>query len=137
MYKLIAISLLVYLFIGNKTDIIKKNTPEMVSWSEVAIFLEQDNTNLISYGNGFYCSDFANTLIENAREQGIVAWRVDILFTHTIGHIIVAFQTTDNGIIYVEPQDDKPYFTVEVGQKICNINWCVSEEPIRQLIIHN
>lgn len=97
----------------------------------VGEFLAHDKTNLNEYNKYSYvCSDFADDLVRNAKEHGFEARSVVILFTHELGHVIVAFDT-DEGTIYVEPQTDTIYPLVEVGQPLCNIDWCVGSEAVR------
>ncbi|MGA2504231.1 MAG: hypothetical protein ABSG01_09095 [Anaerolineales bacterium] len=118
-----------------------------VSLSQVVAFLNWDDTDQHSYQSarivdgvvvpGFYCGDFAELLTRNARFSGIDAHSVGILFTHTAGHAIVSFETTDAGTIYVEPQTDDLYFDVEVGKPLCtaDLNLCIGNmEPIREII---
>lgn len=97
----------------------------------VEAFLASDLTNLNEYNRYYVCSDFAEDLVRNAISQGLGARSIVILFTHEIGHVIVAFYT-DEGIIYVEPQTDTIYPLVEIGQPLCNIDWCVGNgEAVR------
>jgi hypothetical protein len=97
----------------------------------VEYFLARDTTSLNEYNKYSYvCSDFAEDLVKNAESAGFKAESIVILFTHEIGHVIVAFYT-DEGIIYVEPQTDTIYPLVEVGQPLCNIDWCVGSEAVR------
>ena len=116
-----------------------------VPMSEVLQFLATDKTDqhvygqLNEYGQGYYCSDFSDDLVHNAQLQGIEAHRVDILFTHTVGHAIVVFNTIDRGKVYVEPQTDQIYYQVAVGNALCtkDYNLCVGDEPIRKLLERN
>ena len=101
----------------------------------ILAFLARDYTNYIQPTRYFWCTDYSNTLVARARAENIMAWRVDIFFTHEIGHSIVAFQTTD-GLVYVEPQTDTIYSNVKVGNRLCSAdeNLCIGEEPIRKII---
>jgi len=100
----------------------------------VGDFLAQDTTNLNQYNKyNYVCSDFAADLVRNAKEHSFEAESIVILFTHELGHVIVAFYT-DDGTIYVEPQTDTIYPLVEVGQPLCNIDWCVGNgEAVRKI----
>jgi hypothetical protein len=102
----------------------------------VEAFLARDTTNLNQYNKYNYdCTDFAADLVRNAESHGFRAESIVILFTHELGHVIVAFYT-DDGTIYVEPQTDTIYPLVEVGQPLCNIDWCVGNgEAVRKIII--
>jgi hypothetical protein len=108
-----------------------------VPYAQVMAFLGWDTTDKNQYGQGYYCSDFANDMVRSAQFQGVEAHRVDILFTHALGHSIVAFETTDHGTIYVEPQSDRIYYHVAPGSLLCTLdqNICFGNgEPIRKVI---
>ena len=63
------------------------------------------------------CIDFACDLQEEAAEQGIRSAVVSIDFPPgSYSHALIAFETTDQGLIYFEPQLDKR-MKVEVGRK--------------------
>lgn len=93
-----------------------------VSWKDLVAFLEKDHTNWNKYVPGKYmCLDFSTDLVANATGQGIEAWIVAVDFTSGgPGHAFVAFQTTDRGIVFVEPQADDTYPVVKVGQPLCD-----------------
>jgi len=108
------------------------NTPapsyRSIDWMELVSFLEKDHTNWNQYVPGKYvCLDFAIDLAANAGKQDIKTWIVLVEFTGGgPGHAFVAFETTDRGIIYVEPQGDNTYSVVEVGKPLCD-EWGVYE----------
>ncbi len=79
---------------------VKKVTKE-----QVMDFLSYDDTNSFNYSEDFDCTQFSNMLVKNALKRGMLACIVEIDFNKT-GHDLVAFNT-DEGIIYVEPQDDR------------------------------
>jgi hypothetical protein len=93
-----------------------------IDWMELVSFLEKDHTNWNQYILGKYtCVNFAVDLAANAGRQNIKTWIVLVEFTDGgPGHAFVAFQTTDRGIIYVEPQGDNTYSVVEVGKPLCD-----------------
>ena len=40
------------------------------------------------------------------------------------GHIIIAVNTSDYGLVYVEPQSDKIIYSLEIGDDYCKkVNW--------------
>ncbi|MGA2502710.1 MAG: hypothetical protein ABSG01_01315 [Anaerolineales bacterium] len=102
------------------------DTTHAISWPEVVTFLENDHTNWNPYIPGKYtCLDFSTDLVANATQQGIKAWIVAVDFTGGgAGHAFVVFETTDRGIVYVEPQADDTYPTVAVGKNLC-VSWGV------------
>jgi len=103
-----------------------KNTPtpyyRPVTWMELADFISRDHTNWNQYDiNNYVCLDFAIDLVENAKKENIKAWIVAVDFTNgEIGHAFVAFETSDKGIRYVEPQRDYTYSNLTIGNPLCD-----------------
>lgn len=55
--------------------------------------------------NDYECRNFATDMINNAFRQGWLAGFVLICYSPAYGqHAVVAFNTTDRGLIYIEPQ---------------------------------
>jgi hypothetical protein len=78
------------------------------TYQEVKDFLAADTTDLNNYILGSYvCEDFSFDVRENALAQKIRCAAVLIDFIVSPGHVIIAFNTTDRGIIYIEPQSDE------------------------------
>ncbi len=75
-----------------------------VSRAYLLQFLLEDGTDRIPYVEGsFDCSEFAETLHNNAERAGIRASYVCLGFAGSSwGHAINAFQTTDAGLIFVD-----------------------------------
>jgi hypothetical protein len=92
-----------------------------VSWLELNVFLSNDHTNWNKYIPGKYtCVNFAMDLVAAAHKANIDAWIVAVEFDRSaIGHAFVAFQTTDMGVVWIEPQSDYAYAEVEIGQPLC------------------
>lgn len=117
---------------ATQTPPLPSDTPTRVympiTWMELVDFLAKDHTNWNEYVSGDYaCLDFSVDLVANAEAQGLKAWIVLAEFTQGgPGHAFVAFETTDLGIVYVEPQADDTYPVVEVGQPLCD-SWGVFE----------
>ena len=77
------------------------------SYQEMKAFLKQDETSEQEYlRNEYICVDFAANVKANAAEEGIRCAYVVIEYLGITGHAIVAFDTTDRGLVYVEPQFD-------------------------------
>ncbi len=77
------------------------------SYQEMKDFLEQDETSEQEYlRNEYICVDFAANVKANAAKEGIRCAYVVIEYLGTNGHAIVAFDTTDRGLVYIEPQFD-------------------------------
>jgi len=78
------------------------------TYNEVLIFLLNDTTNENTYHDKDYnCVHFSTDVNNNAEEQGIRCAFVEIQFNYNYPHAIVAFNTTDKGIVFFEPQEDK------------------------------
>jgi len=89
-------------------------------------FIIRDNTELLEWDENFDCTEFSNQFIKNFAEKGFFACTTEISFDDDTGHIIVAVNTTDRGLFYVEPQTDYLIDSKElkVGEDYCNIvNW--------------
>lgn len=77
------------------------------SYQEMMSFISADDTDKAEYIKDEYeCTDFATNLCNNAEEKGIRCAYVSIRFPGGSGHAIVAFNTIDRGLIYIEPQFD-------------------------------
>lgn len=76
------------------------------TYSELMAFLAADKTDSNPYVDGHYvCFDYAAELNNNADAAGIQAAYVR-LRSNEWGHAVVAFETVDRGLIYIEPQSD-------------------------------
>ncbi len=74
---------------------------------EMREFLARDKTDSKPYIKGEYvCNDFAAELDNNAEADGIRAAYVRIR-SKGLWYAVVAFETLDRGIIFIEPQSDK------------------------------
>lgn len=83
---------------------------------EVLEFIQEDETDDMEYVEGeFECLDFCMVFRNNAFEEGYISYTVWIDFEgQTFGHSIIAFNTTDVGMVYLDPQLD--YFVdLQVG----------------------
>ncbi|MGD0353265.1 MAG: hypothetical protein ABSB38_07205 [Dehalococcoidia bacterium] len=92
------------------------------TYKEMKTFLAQDSTNANNYVEDQYvCVDFAAAVKNNAEAKGIHCAVVDIFYPDGYGHTIVAFDTTDRGLIYIEPQFDQEVKLV-VGRSYSQLN---------------
>lgn len=90
------------------------------TFSEMIDFLNKTTVNWNRYENRsghkrYVCLDYSCDFQRDAYASGLRCAVVFIEFPEE-GHVIVAFETTDNGLIYIEPQSDHP-MKVEVGRK--------------------
>lgn len=74
------------------------------TWEQLLRFVESDITDEQTYVEGEYmCGDFAETLHNNAEKEGIrAAWVAVDFADSTIGHALNAFNTVDQGIVFVD-----------------------------------
>ena len=92
------------------------------TYQEMKTFIAQDPTNANTYSEDKYvCVDFAAAVNNNAEAKGIRCAVVDIFYPDGYGHTIVVFDTTDRGLIYIEPQFDQEV-KLEVGRSYSQIN---------------
>lgn len=94
--------------------------PKAVSYDEVVEFLKEDKTSDNEYSTNYDCIIFTSRLKENANKIGIKCASVildmyDSKNNSRVGHAINAFDTSDKGIVYFDPQTDQPRYNVEVG----------------------
>jgi DNA-binding protein H-NS len=95
------------------------------TYSEVISFLAKDETNTNTYSLSSYtCTYFSKDVNNNAESQGIRCAYVELSFPG-IGHAIVAFETTDKGLVYFEPQHDVRA-NIEIGKKFYS---CLAQLP--------
>jgi hypothetical protein len=84
------------------------------TYDEMITFLRADKTNENVYDADTYnCYDYTSDLCKNAVAQGYRIGFVYLYFKES-AHALVCFNTTDRGLIYVEPQYDD-IVKVEVG----------------------
>jgi hypothetical protein len=115
---------------GAKASSSEQQTPQTPSgyslhnptYQEMKTFLAQDPTNNNNYVEDKYvCVDFAAAVKNDADAKGIRCAVVDIFYPDGYGHTINAFDTTDRGLIYVEPQFDQEVKLV-VGKSYSRLN---------------
>jgi hypothetical protein len=101
------------------------------SYQEMKDFLKQDGTSEQEYLEDEYiCVDFAADVKANAAEEGIRCAYVVIEYLGETGHAIVAFDTTDGGLVYIEPQFDWEV-EPEIGQRYYQ---CVVPPPGHHMV---
>jgi len=79
------------------------------TYAQLRAFITADATDLNEYVNDTYvCEDYSYDVIMHALAQKIRCAYVSIRFRgDNSGHAIVAFNTTDRGLVYIEPQSDE------------------------------
>ncbi|MFC1984151.1 hypothetical protein ACFLVO_03980 [Chloroflexota bacterium] len=92
---------------GSNKGLIRITALRNPTHKEMREFLANDETDSCSFAAGEYvCSDFAAQVNNNAETGGIRAAYVRIR-SKEWGHAVVAFETVDRGLIFIEPQSDK------------------------------
>jgi hypothetical protein len=78
------------------------------TWAQVLDFLAKDKTDEKPYNLAMYvCSHFTKDVCNNAEATGIRCAVVELRYVSGQGHVIVAFNTIDRGLVYFEPQTDE------------------------------
>ncbi len=79
----------------------------ILDYKELKAFLAEDRTDSNEYISGEYsCFDFAAALNNSAEAYGIRAAYVSIR-SEKWAHALVAFDTVDRGVVFIEPQSDR------------------------------
>jgi hypothetical protein len=84
------------------------------TYQEVLHFITFDQTDMHTYAEEHICVNFAADFNNNAVQAGYRCGFVFIYFLET-AHSIVCFNTTDHGILFIEPQSDE-IVEVIIGQ---------------------
>ncbi len=84
------------------------------TYQEALEFIHLDQTDKNLYNQHYKCINFANDFRNNALREGYRCGYVTIDFPET-DHAIVCFNTSDNGLIFIEPQNDE-IVTLTIGQ---------------------
>jgi hypothetical protein len=107
---ILIISSSMILFVTDRGNLISYSLEQIQGWKnpsyqELVEFLETDETAFQPFIEGTYeCKHFSIDLIRNARAQGYRAGYVSLSNPQGNDHAIVCFETTDNGLVFVEPQ---------------------------------
>jgi prefoldin subunit 5 len=88
------------------------------TYDEAIAFINSDETDENEYTPDYVCYDFTADFINNAAQAGYRCGFVYIEFTHS-AHAVACFNTTDMGLIYIEPQSDE-IIDLAVGQTYLN-----------------
>lgn len=76
------------------------------TYQEALQFICSDQTDKNQYNESYTCINFADDLLNNALNEGYRCGYVTIEFPDA-RHAIVCLNTTDNGLIFLEPQNDE------------------------------
>jgi hypothetical protein len=103
-------------------------------------FIRSDETDRNQYNQSYRCTNFATDFMNNAFRAGYRCGYVTIEFPDS-SHAIVCFNTSDNGLIFIEPQSDeivalatgKPYLDRMVLR--FSITWTAVSESRIMLVL--
>ena len=97
-----------------KKQIAEKKLLRNPTYAELMNFLKRDKTNDRKPTSPIDTWNFAPELKRNAQKEGFQAFIV-VVGCEGFTQLINAFMTTDQGLIYIEPQNDKPV-KVNIGE---------------------
>jgi len=103
------------------------------TYQEMKNFLKADDSDAISYSKDHSCTDFTTEVNNNAESKGIRCGTVYIIYAET-GHSIVAFNTTDKGLIFIEPQYDREV-KLQIGKSYALLNDFVKQSGLDDIIV--
>ena len=93
---------------GEPVELINNPDATNPTFAELVAFLQRDQTDKYSYilgppKNAYICTDFAETVHNNAEAAGIrAAWVGIDIEGEAEGHALNAFETTDLGLVYID-----------------------------------
>ena len=122
----------------NQLESVKKSKGLLKpTYKQLKSFVLRDDTDLLEWEEDFDCTEFSNRFIDNFAKEGFFACTTElnlIIDGEEAGHIIVAVNTKDKGLYYVEPQSDfiLPADDLQVGKNYCSIvdwdcNWEITK----------
>jgi len=94
------------------------------SYNELMDFLRTDDTVKHKYDKpNFTCADFAVELQNHAEEHGLNCGYASLKFCgKESGHAVDVFDTTDQGLVYVDTTSGKTIVTNDLGPGYCYYN---------------
>jgi hypothetical protein len=117
----------------NSSDVVIKNRENThdPTMAELKAFLKADRTNNLVYVNqSFVCTNYAVALHDNSEGNGIHCGFVCVSFNDAdIPHALNAFQTTDEGLVFVDDTGTRKGNGIDSFAKI-KIGYPVSEVPV-------
>jgi len=84
-------------------------------------FLNQTNIESLERNKSYVCTDYANELIKQLHDNGTFSCFAFVYKQGSAGHALVAVNTTDRGVVYVDVEHDRVYSKNEV----LFVNWKV------------
>jgi len=107
------------------------------TYTEAVAFLAEDRTDENEYiEDSYVCSHYTMDVCNNAEEEGLRCAVVELRFSDR-GHVIIAFDTLDKGLLFFEPQFDNEV-RVAVGESYSRLNdfqRTAYDDTIRDILI--
>jgi hypothetical protein len=111
-----SLGLSIFLLVILTATLVSGTVPVNPTYSEVRQFVALDKTDSHQYIEGSYtCSNFAADFRNNALRAGYVCGYAFVYFPDDQSHVLNCFNTTDKGLVFVEPQWDK-FVNINVGK---------------------
>jgi hypothetical protein len=93
------------------------------TYLEAQQFIASDKTDSHPYVEGSYtCANFAGDFRRSAFRAGYECGYVFVYFPETRSHVLNCFNTTDKGLVFVEPQWNR-FVNISVGKSYLNGNF--------------
>ena len=74
----------------------------------------------------FNCVEYSYYVVQLLRKNNIYSCITELNFIESHAHANVAVNTSDYGVVYIEPQDDEMIIGLSVGQNYCEqVKWDV------------
>lgn len=77
------------------------------TFEQVAAFIEEDDTSEQPYNESFNCVDFSLAVAYRAQWSGLKAQIVKLTYPDPPDHMLLAFPTSDRGLVFYETQTDE------------------------------
>ena len=106
LYMIIASAIISGAVVAHAIDLKRDYNIRDPTYQEAQQFICSDQTDKNQYNQSYSCINFANDFRNNALNEGYRCGYVTIEFPEA-RHIIVCFNTSDNGLIFIEPQNDE------------------------------
>jgi phage pi2 protein 07 len=120
--------------VSSRLEDLSQKTIKAPSLQILKDFIKEDDTDKMQYVEGkFECADFSYRFMMNFLKKGYFSC-VSYVESEDKAHAIVAVNTTDAGIVYVEPQYDKIIYDLEVGDNYCEKVNLKCYFPIKRIV---
>ena len=83
-----------------------ESIPKQMNSAELQAFLNSSTVSDTEYNQSFTCVDFSNGVVSELWEEGVFSCIAVIYFYDGNSHMVVAVNTTDRGVMFVEAEED-------------------------------